>query len=174
MIYLLAFCRVAVGLVFILSSLGKARNLAQFQQAILGFRLLPRQVSNFAAFLFLGGECAVVVFMVIGGSLLLSGFILAILLLLLFCAALASVLIRRIHTACNCFGSSQKPITLVEIWRNLGFLLCAGGGCEVLLWTRGAQGSLEGIGWLLIALGAGVFVIIWIQLGEIVQLFRQG
>src|SRR5690348_3348391 len=124
MIYLLAFCRVVIGLVFAISSLGKARDLAQFQEAIAGFRLLSRRMSNLAAFLFLGGECTVVALMVIGGPFLFPGFALAILLLLLFCTALASVLIRRIQTACNCFGSTRKPVTRVDIWRNLGFLLC--------------------------------------------------
>jgi hypothetical protein len=172
MIYILAFCRVAIGLVFAISSFGKARDIARFQQAIGGFQLLSQRLSNLAALLLLGGEIAVVLFLLIGGPLLLPGFALALLLLLIFCAALASVLIRKLHTPCNCFGSSNKPVTLVDIWRNLGFLLCTGGGCEALIWTRGTQGSLEGITWLFIALGAGVFVMIWVQLGEIVQLFR--
>ena len=174
MMYILAFCRVAIGLVFTISSLSKARDIGRFQQAISGFHLLSRSFSQFAAFLFLCGEIAVALFMLIGRSLLLYGFALAILLLLLFCAALASVLIRKMQTTCNCFGSSEKPVTPVDIWRNVGFLLCAGGGCEALIWTRGAQVSLEGIAWLFIALGAGAFVLIWTQLGEIVQIFRQG
>lgn len=174
MMYLLVFCRVAIGLVFAISSFGKAREFATFQQAVAGFHLLSRQWSKLAALLFLGSEFAVVLFMVVGGPLLFSGFALAILLLLIFCVALASVLARKLQTACHCFGSSDKPVTLVDIWRNVGLLLCAGGGCEALIWTRGAQERLEGIAWLLIALGAGVFVILWIQLGEIVQLFRQG
>jgi len=174
MIYMLAFCRVTIGLVFAISSISKARNVAQFQQAIVDFRLLSRQLSNLAAFLFLCGEFAVVLCTIIGGPLLLPGFFLAILLLLVFCAALASVLSRKMHTSCNCFGSSKKPVTLIDIWRNAGFLLCAGGGCEALLWLRGAQESLQWVVWLLIALGATVFVTIWIQLGEIVQLLRQG
>ncbi|HLZ61593.1 MAG TPA: MauE/DoxX family redox-associated membrane protein [Ktedonosporobacter sp.] len=174
MMYLLAFCRVAIGLVFALSSFSKARELAKFQQAVEGFRLLSRQLSHLAALFFLCGEFAVLLLMVIGGPLLFSGFALAILLLLIFCVALASVLVRRVQTACNCFGSSEKPVTLVDIWRNVGLLLCAGGGCEALIWARGAQERLEGIAWLLIALAAGAFVMLWIQLGEIVQLFRRG
>jgi len=172
MIYMLAFCRVAIGLVFAISSCSKARDIGTFQQAVSGFHLLSRRVGNLAALLFLGGEFAVVLLVAIGGPLLLYGFALALLLLLLFCAALASVLSRGLRTTCNCFGSNNKPVTLVDIWRNVGFLLCAGGGCEALIWTRGTQGSLEGITWLFIALGAGVFVMIWVQLGEIMQLFR--
>lgn len=174
MMYLLVFCRVAIGLVFAMSSFSKARDIAQFQQAVFGFHLLSRRLSNLAALLFLGGEFAVVLLVAIGGPFLLAGFALAILLLLIFCAALASVRIRRLPISCNCFGSSKKPVTPVDIWRNIGFLLCAGGGCGALIWTRGVQESLAGIAWIFIALGAGAFVVIWIQLGEIVQLVRQG
>lgn len=172
MIYLLVFCRVATGLVFALSSFSKARDFAQFQQALVGFQVLSRSLSKFAALLFLGGEGAVVLLIIIGGPVLFPGFALAILLLLIFCAALVSVLIRRLPISCNCFGSNTMPITQIDIWRNVGFLLCAGGGCEALIWTHGVQESLAWMLWLLIALSAGVFVMIWIQLGEIVQLFR--
>src|SRR5260370_37238522 len=100
MIYILAFCRVAIGMVFAISSFSKARDIAQFQQAIVGFHLLSQRLSNLAALLFLGGEIAVVLLLLIGGPLLLPGFALALLLLLMFCAALASVLIRKLHTPC--------------------------------------------------------------------------
>ncbi len=172
MIYLLAFCRVTIGLVFALSSFSKARDFAQFQQALVRFQLLSRRLSRLAALLFLGGEGAVVLLIVIGGPALLPGFVLAILLLLIFCAALALVLIRRLRISCHCFGSNNRPVTQIDIWRNVGFLLCAGGGCEALIWTHGVQESMVWMVWLLIALSAGVFVMIWIQLGEIVQLFR--
>jgi hypothetical protein len=57
-IYLLASCRVATGLVFTISSLSKARNIAQFQQAIFDFHLFSRRLSNLAALLFLYEEFA--------------------------------------------------------------------------------------------------------------------
>lgn len=173
MIYLLAFCRVATGLVFAISSVSKVRTLAQFQQAIFNFHFFSRWLSNLAALLFLGGELAVMLLMILGGPLLLPGFALAIVLLCIFCVALASVLIRKLHTSCNCFGVSEKPVAVADIWRNVGFLLCAGGGCEALIWMRGEQGSLAWMAWLFIVLGAAVFVVIWIQLGEIAHLLRR-
>src|SRR5690242_17255269 len=115
MIYLLAFCRVTTGLVFAISSFSKARDLAQFQQALLDFQLLSRRLSKLAALFFLCGEGIVVLLIVIGGPVLLPGFALAILLLLVFCAALASVLIRRLPISCHCFGSSNKPVTSADI-----------------------------------------------------------
>ncbi len=91
MIYLLVFCRMTIGLVFALSSFGKARDFAQFQQAIVRFQPLSRRLSKLAALLFLGGEGAVVLLIVIGGPALLPGFALAILLLLIFCAAVSNL-----------------------------------------------------------------------------------
>lgn len=169
--YILTFCRVVTGLVFGLSSISKARDLAQFKQAILGFRLLPPRWSSLAALLLLSGECAVVFLVAIGGPLLLSGFVLAALLLCLFCLALASVLLRNMHLPCNCFGASDKPVTSTDLWRNAGFILCAVGGCGAQSWSSQTQppGLME---WLLVGCVATIFVLLWTQLGNLVRLFR--
>lgn len=171
--YIVAFCRVVTGLVFAFSGLSKARDLSRFRKAILGFELLPHYMSGLAALLFLGGEFGVVLLLAIGGSFLFAGFVLAALLLLIFCSALASALVRKLHISCNCFGASQKPVTVMDIWRNVGFLLCATGGCALLSWIQGRRESLGGLEWLLIGLGAGAFVLVWTQLEDIAQLFRQ-
>ncbi len=172
--YMLAFCRVVIGLVFVVSSVSKVLNLAQFRQAISNFHILPRRLSGVAAMLFLCGEFAVVAFVIIGGPLLSLGFSLASFLLLLFCIALVSVLARGIHAACNCFGTNAKQVSHFDVWRNVGFILCALGGHGALTWTKGTQGDPGLLEWGLIGLGAAVFVMVWIQLGEIVQIFRQG
>jgi hypothetical protein len=172
-LYLLAFCRVVIGLVFVVSSISKARNLAQFRQTISAFHLLPERFSGVTALLFIGGEFAVSFLMFIGGPLLLPGFSLAISLLLLFSLALGSVVARKIPTSCSCFGASTKPVSPFDVGRNVGFLLCALGGCFVLIWTQNSQVTLSLPEWLLTGLSAGVFVIIWLQLGEVLQLLRQ-
>lgn len=123
--------------------------------------------------LFLCGEFAVVLLVIFGGSLLIIGFPLAILLLFLFCIALVSVLVRRIRTSCNCFGPGAKQVSRFDVWRNIGFMLCALGGWEGLGWTKNTQGNLGLLEWVLTGLGAGAFVVIWTQLGEIVQIFHQ-
>lgn len=168
---ILAFCRVTTGLVFALSSLSKVRNIPQFKQAILRFQILPPRVSGLAAILFLCGECAVVLLVTVGGSLLFYGFALAIFLLLIFSLALASVLARKLRASCNCFGLSEQPVMPIDIWRNVGFLCCAIGGCGAQGWPTQAQpfGLIE---WLLVALVATTFVLIWTQLSSLVQFFR--
>ena len=109
----------------------------------------------------------------LGNSFLLPGFGLALLLLLLFSSALTSVITRSIHTSCNCFGTSEKEVTHTDLWRNAGFILCALGGCASLSWEGGAQETLSLAAWAVTSLGALVFVIVWLQLQEIVSLFRQ-
>ena len=168
--YMFAFCRIVIGLVFLFSSAGKILQMRAFVQTIQRFHLLPTRLNAPAAAFFLCGECAVVIFLGIGGSLLLPGFVLAGLLLLLFCAAMATVIARGIHTSCNCFGTSEKEVTRTDIWRNAGFILCTLGGCSAL--RLGVQESLNLAEWVIVGLGALIFVIIWLQLQEIVSLFR--
>jgi hypothetical protein len=172
MAYVLTFCRVVSGLVFLISGVSKASHLPQFKQTIVTFRLLPNQLSGIAALLFLAGEFSVVLLMIVGGSFLLPGFILAITLLTVFSGALVSVLIRKLRTSCNCFGPSEKPVTVSDLWRNLGFIGCALFGCVTQTWLRETNTTVSWLAWIPISLGALVFVVIWVQVGEITQLFR--
>src|SRR5579859_7712595 len=67
----LIFCRVVLGLVFVLALVGKWRDLQGFRQSIMSFRLIPDRLSGVVAFLCLVGECAVLLGMIVGNSLLL-------------------------------------------------------------------------------------------------------
>lgn len=169
--YLLAFCRVVIVIVFAVSSVSKAVDIARFRQTIRTFHLLPERLSSGAAILFLVSEFAVAVLAALGGSLLLFGFALAVGLLLLFCLALVSVLVRGIRTSCHCFGQATKQVSHLDIWRNIGFIVCALVGYITLIWTKNSQEPMDLVKWTLIGLAAGVFVMIWTQLAEIVQLF---
>jgi hypothetical protein len=130
-------------------------------------------LNSVAAALFLGGESAVVALMLIGGPFLIFGFSLAIGLLLLFCLALVSVLARGIHTTCNCFGTSAKEVSAFDVWRNIGLMICSLASVALLIGTKSTRDPLSLLEWILIGLGAGAFVMIWLQLEEIVQIFLQ-
>jgi hypothetical protein len=159
-------------LVFALSVGGKCRDLRGFRQSIINFQLIPNWLSGVLAFLCLGGECAVLVGIIVGSELLLPAFLLAGLLLFLFSGAMASVLVRNLRTSCHCFGKSDHPVSVGDIWRNTGFLCCVLGGCAILLWSQHAQNNPEVLIWLPSGGVAVVFVLIWLQLSEIVALFR--
>ncbi len=169
--YFLAFSRIGIGLVFAASSIGKLRNFPAFERAIANFQILPRQVVRFSACLFLTGELAVVALLPIGGRFLAIGFWLAIFLLLIFCVALLSVLARGIQTPCNCFGSSQRPVSAYDMWRNVGFMVCALAGLVSLSALPGTRANLSMVELGLLGLMAVVFVVLWAHLGEFLELF---
>lgn len=173
LLYTLAFCRFVIGLVFMVSSVSKLLYFAQFRKAVRNFNILPQKLSNITAMLFLCSEFSVVLLVVIGGSLLTVGFSLAIFLLLIFSCALVLALIRKTQVSCSCFGSSVKRVSYIDVWRNIGFILCALAGGGILIWSRATQGELSLIEWGLTGLGAAAFVAFWVQLGEIAPIFRQ-
>jgi hypothetical protein len=171
--YILVFCRVTIALVFLFSSVGKGFDLKHFRRTIDAFGILEYRYISLAALLLLCGEAIVVLCMILGGSLLLPGFFLATVLLLLFCAALASVLARKMSLSCNCFGPSNKPVTGFDIVRNVGFILCALAANFILFGAKQTQYSLSILEWVTIGLSAAVFVILWMQIGDIAQFLHQ-
>lgn len=171
--YGIAFCRWAIGLVFVLSCTGKLNNVIAFANTISRFKLLPVYLIRFAAWLVLASEAIVIVTMLIGGRLLAWGFLLAILLLVVFCFALLSVLLRRIQTPCNCFGaSSNTPVSSLEIFRSLIFSCYAIGGYGLLLMAKEKLETLGILDWCLTGIIASVFVLILVRLKEFVRVFR--
>lgn len=171
--YLLLFCRIVVGMVFMLSVLGKIRALEVFKQTIVAFKILPYQFVNISTLIFIFAEAAVFFILLIGKSWIAVGFILAILLLSIFCLALISVLARRISTPCNCFGKNSKnDVSIHDIWRNLMIIsvsLCG----SVLAMTINVNGSRQ-IAFseiLLTAPAAIITVIFLVNFSDIVHLF---
>lgn len=171
--YALIFSRIALGLVFAASSLGKIRDFRAFERTVENFRVLPRQFVRACAYVFLGGEIAVLALMILGGkSLLTAGFLSAILLLSVFCIALLTVLIRRLQVPCNCFGSSQRPASPADIWRNVGFLPCAFVGIASLPALSDATVKTTPGEAGLLGMMALVFVALSVYLGEVLEAFH--
>jgi len=167
--YLQSFCRFAIIIVFTASFVGKIRDLPSFEQTIVKFNLLPLQLTRITAQLFLLGEVAAALLLLIGGWGLAVGFVLALIQLTLFSLALASVLARKIQTPCHCFGSSEKPVSRYDLWRNGGFIVCALVGLIGANMDSSLHLSVFETG--LVALMAIPFVVLWINLGELVRLF---
>lgn len=172
--YLLTFCRVVVGVVFALSFVGKVRDITAFEISIVNFSIIPSRLSVIVAIGILALEVTVVIFMVVGREWLMSGFALAILLLLVFSSALTFSLLHHKQVSCNCFGSSNKPVSLFSLWRNSGLALCAGIGYVLLLSVGSESSSPSPLGWGLIILVATIFIAFCTQIDGIVQLFQQG
>ena len=172
---LLLFCRIVIGLVFLLSFSGKMRAVPTFEQSIASFNLLPTPLIRVAALALLVSEFLAMVLVLVGGEFLQTGFILATVLLLLFSIALATVHARKIRTTCNCFGKSTKPVTAYDQWRNGGFIVCAlVGWSNTNLVSEYAPPSLELAEAILIGLVAVVFVVACTHISHIAQMLRQG
>lgn len=169
--YLLTFCRIAIGLAFAVALVAEAKDVARFAETIGDFDLLPGQFARIAAVLFLSGEATVVLLLILDGHFLSLAFALAGLLLFVFTLALLSVLARNIQTSCNCFGTSEKPLTYYDVWRNAGLILLATAGLAMSE-TTGALPSLAFIELLFVFIIAAVFVLLWSNLSEIVALFQ--
>lgn len=163
--YLLIFCRIALGLLFFFSFLGKAPNLPPFERTISSLEILPERFRRLAPLLFLIGELAVILFLALDGPLLGPGFALAALLLI------GSALARRIALPDNGLGAMQKPFAYSDLWRNVGFIGCALVGSAALALNRSPV-TLSWVEGVVIGLGAALFVVAWTQLGEIAQLLR--
>lgn len=170
-LYILAFCRLTIGLVFLVAFIGKVRDIKAFQLAITNFRLLPTTWSFRLACLILGNEVSIILCMIFGSVFLLPGFLLAAALLLAFSAALAFVIARKQRIHCNCFGTSNQEVGQSDLYRNGGFILCAVTGCVTQQWSSQSP-ILDVLQWILIALAVTVFVLLWTQLQVLLQLFR--
>lgn len=170
-VFLLLFCRAVVGLAFAASAVGKLLNLPSFQQTLVEFGV-PRRLGRPAAWSILLAELNVCLLMLADGPLLKAGFVLAAALLLAFSAALGTALARRLSISCNCFGPGGPVVSPYHLWRNCGFVCCAGGG-----WMACAGGVAASVPWPILAvalLGGIVFVALFTQLDAIAELLRGG
>jgi Methylamine utilisation protein MauE len=167
----LIFCRMVIGLVFGIAFLSKVTHFPAFTRAITHFELLPEAFSRGTATLFVGGELVVVLLIALGGPLLEPGFLVGACLLLLFTCALISVLLRKMETSCSCFGPTQKSVSTTDVWRNAVLITCALLGCVAAASNAGQE--YPGLSmWVLLGLGATIFVAFWLHLHEIIQLFQ--
>lgn len=169
--HVLLFARVSIALLFAASVLGKLRARRDFELAIEGFRLLRgRRAISATASAVVTAEAAVVVLLGIGGPLLLPGFALGAALLVGFSVVLIRALASHLEISCNCFGPGVRPISPVDVLRNVLLILTAVGGAVALRLDH-HQPVPAGEAILLAAMGAA-FVLVASNLGDITTTLR--
>ncbi|WP_390904379.1 MauE/DoxX family redox-associated membrane protein [Thermocoleostomius sinensis] len=123
--YLFIFCRTLVFSVFTASCFFKVKNFSRFVLTIHRFEILPSSIVKITGISIVGLELLVIGFL-FSHSLIAFG--LATVLLILFTLALISSLWRNLKIQCNCFGTSQHPISSIDLVRNAIFLVCSSVG----------------------------------------------
>ena len=165
--FLILFSRWLIGILFLVSSLGKARTLPAFQIAIRNFKMVPESLIPLFAYSLLVSEIITCLFMLFGGIFLPIGFALAVFQLIAFLIALVYVLIKGYQTSCNCFGPSSKIVTRFDVGRNIFFILVAMIGGTITVISGTYQTALDIGGSILIGLIASACILIAINLKEI-------
>ncbi len=114
------------------------------------------------------GEAASAILLGAGGTLALIGAGLAAFMLLAFTLALAVVLHQGRIVHCNCFGTSQFPVSGLDLLRN-GCLIGAAAFC---LFQGGAPGAAEAAAYPVIAGLALALCLLTVGLNDIVFITR--
>jgi hypothetical protein len=172
--YVVLGCRCVVGLVFVVSVVGKLRG----RRAYAGFvaatgRLGPgwvvsRVPSDVLAGGVIAAEAAVLVLMVLPGTAW-AGFVLAGLLASAFAAAVLAALRRRDRAPCHCFGGSARPIGGVHLVRNVVLAAAAGLGLAA---GAAAAGPLEPAGVVVAVVAGAVVAAVVVTADDVADLFR--
>jgi hypothetical protein len=127
------FSRITMLVLWTWSSISKVSNLEAFEKAVSDFRIIPSRFSRTASYLLVGGELLTALFVLLGNRLLVYGFLLASILLVSFSIALTVVILRRIEVPCNCLGSYHRPVSWLDLARNLGLTSCSLAGLVAAL-----------------------------------------
>ena len=121
--YLLAFTRIYLALVFIISGLDKINDLASFSQSIENYRLFPIQIINILAIIIPWIELVSGAILFLGlyikeNSLIIST------LLLVFTMAIISAILRNLDIDCGCQGTFDgQKVGLLKVIENTSLLI---------------------------------------------------
>ena len=116
--------RMLLGIVFIVSGAEKLGALKTFGKSIAAYQILPAEISNILALLFVWTEILVGILLFIGvavrgSSLVTSG------LLVVFLVAILSAMARGLDIDCGCFAGNPEPVGWKKVAEDLGLLAAA-------------------------------------------------
>lgn len=124
---LVLLCRLVLGIVFIVSALGKLLDPPDFAHAAAAFRILPAQTVNLFAMIMPWVEMICGALLIVNRKVPAAALILASL-NVVFIAVIVSAMVRGLDIDCGCFSLLAKEKAGLSIWlivRDLVFLaLC--------------------------------------------------
>jgi hypothetical protein len=165
--YLNLACRLSILGVFLVATVTKTRSRAERQNVrtmVQATRLLPQRLVRPVTAILLVSEAVVVV--LLATPWYRVGFALAALLLVVFIAGTALMLNQGKRVACACFGSSNKPLSAIHLYRDSLLLLGALAGLLVP-----AHGHLELAGLVAVVLLSVAAVYVVVGLADFASLF---
>jgi hypothetical protein len=115
------FCRLTIGLLFVVSAVAKLRAPGRFRASVRGYRLVPRGAEIPVATAVLAAELAVPALLLFDRTMV-AGLLLAATMLAGFAAAMLTVLRRGLRTSCGCVGDRGAPVRALHVWRNVALL----------------------------------------------------
>ncbi|GHJ44271.1 hypothetical protein Cs7R123_16130 [Catellatospora sp. TT07R-123] len=113
-----AASRVAIGLVFAVAAVAKARDLGAFARSLEPFLTVAKPLYRPLAVAVVGAELAAAVLVAIPATVF-WGFGLALALNAVFAVAIVRVLRRGVAATCNCFGAADSRLSRRHLVRDL-------------------------------------------------------
>lgn len=176
MSYVLLGCRCLIGIVFLVSVVGKARSRSMLDDFVDSTRTLlkavagkpiHRRYARWVAYAVVIAETAVPILLVLNRTAWL-GFIVATGVVTAFTVAIAAALRDGERSPCRCFGASQNPLSRLHLVRNGLLIVVAVTGVIAGL---GQHGALRPAGVVLAAGAASVLAFLLIRFDDLAELF---
>ncbi|GAA2454815.1 MauE/DoxX family redox-associated membrane protein [Streptomyces macrosporus] len=168
--------RCLIGVVFLVSSVGKVlgrRRFGDFVAAIRRVPAVPTQRATAVAAVVVAAEFAVWILLVIPTPLTAAvGCALAAVLLAVFVIGIASALGHSVAVPCRCFGASTAVLGLPHLIRNAILALLAAAGAVSALWAASAStGTAPGVETVVAALAGALLGGLVVVLDDVLELF---
>jgi Methylamine utilisation protein MauE len=166
--YAVFACRVAIGLVFACSAVGKLRGRAGFAGFLDSVRALVPIAAGRGAPALAGSTIAAELAVAVGvlpGATYRAALVLAAVLLAAFGVALALAVRRRVRVPCRCFGATSEPPGAPQLVRNGGLLAVALAGAlapaGAVASAGAATAAFAGIVLAILAVGADDLAVLF-------------
>ncbi|GAA2999984.1 MauE/DoxX family redox-associated membrane protein [Streptosporangium longisporum] len=173
--YVLVCCRLLVGVVFVVSAVGKIRTrggYASFRAAAGELApWLPPVPRALVPPAVVAGELAAAVLLAVP-STAGAGFVIAVVLLAAFTVAIATAVRLRRHVICNCFGPSSTPVGPGRLVHNGVLLVASLTGVVLSFGTASVSVALEPAGVTAAAVTGVMGAALVLLADDMTELFR--